>query len=211
VRPAAGLVVALLLAAGCSDDAEPESTTPPIESDEESALADLVLPAESVGSIAGFEGVVAQPLSDVQVFENPDPRGPCGGESPAPPIQGTAGRSFTGEGVAVVQVVADGPEVDEFVDAQLADIVEPCGPYESETNVETTQRVDQIEVVALPDDTGFFSTSRIDDGTQVAYAGSVLVRVDDITSLAFALSIEPIPLSSMESLAALVDAELRAG
>ncbi|WP_436794459.1 hypothetical protein [Actinospongicola halichondriae] len=207
-RLVALLLVFGVMAAGCADDGSADApTTSEVEAD--GGLTDFVLPAESVGSIAGFEGVVAQELGDVQVLENPDPRGPCGGESPPPPTQGTAGRSFTGDGLSIVQVVAEGPEVDAFVAAQLADIAEPCGPYESQTSAESTQTVDQIQIVVLPDDAGFFTTSRVADGAQVVFAGSALVRVDGVTSLVFALGFEPISLTAMESFARLVDAELR--
>lgn len=210
-RLVAALVVVLLAATGCSDDEPVESTTPRVTVKEGGELSSFVLAAESVGSVEGFEGVVAQQLGDVQVFENPDPRGPCGGATPAPPLEDTAGRSFAAEGVSVVQVVASGDDVDAYVDAQLADIAEPCGPYESTTNVESTQTVGDIEIVVLPDDGGFFSTARIDSAGQTVFGGSAIIRVDGVVSLVFVLGVEPISLTSMESLARLVDAQLRAG
>lgn len=207
----AALVCALALAA-CTDDGSPESTTPEVSTDESSPLTDFVLAEQSVGSIAAFEGVVATPFSDTEVFENPDPRGPCGGESPPPPLEGTAGAVFAGSAVTVVQVVAEGPEVDEFFEAQMADIVESCGPYQSTTNVETAQQVDEIDVTELPDERGFFLTGRIVTPEQTAHTASGLVRNDDgVTSLVFAVAAEPIPTTAIESLVLLADAELRDG
>ena len=211
-RLGSAALVGVLALGACSDDDPPESTTPQGTVDESSALTDFVLAEQSVGSIAAFEGVVATPFSDTEFFENPDPRGPCGGESPPPPLEGTAGAVFAGSAVTVVQVVAEGPEVDEFFDAQLADIEEPCGPYQSTTDVESAQQVDEIAVTELPDGRGFFLTGRIVTPEQTAYTGSGLVRnADGITSLVFAVAAEPIPTSAIESLVLLADAELRDG
>lgn len=171
-----------------------------------------MLAEESVASIPGLENVTAQPLDDTAVFENPDPRGPCGGESPAPPIEGTAGAVFAAPTLSIVQVVARGPEVDEFVEAQLADIEEPCGPYQSTTNVETAQQVDEIEVTELPREAGYFLTGRIVTADQTAFTASGLVRnADGVTSLVFAVSAEPIPSTVIESLIRLADAQLNNG
>ncbi len=203
---------AALAVAACSDDEPSGSTTPAVTTDESSALTDFVLAEQSVASITGFEGVVATPFSDSEVFENPDPRGPCGGESPSPPLEGTAGAVFAGAAVTVVQVVAEGPEADEFFDAQIADIDEPCGPYQSTTNVETAQQVDEIEVTELPGERGFFLTGRIVTPDQTAFTASGLVRNDaGVTSLVFAVAAEPIPSSAIESLIRLADAELNDG
>ncbi len=211
MRWGAAIVAVALLSGACTDD-DPESTTPRVTVDESSELTSFVLVEQSVASIPGFEAVAAQPLSDVDVFENPDPRGPCGGESPAPPLEGTAGAVFAAPGLSLVQVVAEGPDVDEFVAAQLADIVEPCGPYESTTNVETVQQIDQIEVVTLPGDLGYFLTARIQTEGQTAFTGSGLVRNDSgVTSLVFGVSIQEIPASSIESLIRLMDAQLNNG
>ncbi|MDE0804506.1 MAG: hypothetical protein OSA99_14430 [Acidimicrobiales bacterium] len=211
IRRLAVALVAMLVAAGCSGDDAVDSATPRITAEEGGELSSFVLAAESIGSVDGFEGVVAQELGDVQVFENPDPRGPCGGSSPAPPLEDTAGRSFAAEGVSVVQVVASGADVDAYVDAQLDDIADPCGPYDSTTNVETVQTVDSIDIVPLADESGFFSTARIQNAGQTIYGGSAIIRVDDVTSLVFVVGVEPIALTSMESLARLVDAQLRSG
>lgn len=211
MRRLASMLVVVLAASACSGDDSVDSTTPRVTVKEGGELSSFVLAAESVGSVPGFEGVVAQQLGDVQVFENPDPRGPCGGSTPAPPLEDTAGRSYAAEGVSVVQVVASGDDVDAYVDAQLDDITDPCGPYDSTTNVETVQTVDSIDIVPLADETGFFSTARIQNAGQTIYGGSAIIRVGDVTSLVFVLGVEPIALTSMEALARLVDAELRSG
>lgn len=211
------MAVVLLLGACTGDDAD-ESTAPPANEDDRGERSDpgdltsFVLAEQSVSSIAGFEDVVARPLSDAGVIENPDPRGPCGGESPPPPVEGTAGAVFGAPGISIVQVVAEGPDVDRFVEAQLADIDEPCGPYESTANVETAQRVDRIEIVELPDELGYYLTARIVGTAQTAFSGSGLIRSPaGVTSLVFAVSAEPVRLESMESLIRLVDAELNSG
>ncbi len=207
-----GSLMGVLLLGACTDDSPAESTTPRVTIDEAGDLASYVLVEQSVASIAGFADVAAQPLKDVDVFENPDPRGPCGGESPAPPLEGTAGAVFAAPGLSIVQVVAEGPDVDEFVEAQLADIVEPCGPYDSTTNVETVQQIDQIRVVALPDELGYFQTARLQTEGQTAFTGSGVVRnAEGVTSLVFAVSVQEIPPTSMESLIRLVDAQLNNG
>lgn len=208
MRRGLGVAAVAVLLWACADDDPAQSTTSPVTLDEQRDLTSRVLIEESVASIPGFDAVVAQPLDDVGVFENPDPRGPCGGESPAPPLEGTAGAVFAAPGLSIVHVVAQGPDVDAFVAAQLADIVEPCGPYES-TNGDTTQRIDQIEVVALPDDRGYLQTARLQTQGQTAFTGSGVVRNSDgVTSLLFIVSEQAIPASSIEALVRLADAQL---
>lgn len=206
-----GIVMSVFLLGACTDDSA-GPTTSPVTVDESSELSSFVLVEQSVASIAGFENVVAQPLNDVDVFENPDPRGPCGGESPAPPLEGTAGAVFAAPGLSIVQVVAEGADVDAFFEAQLGDIVDPCGPYESTTDAETVQEVDQIVVATLPDDLGYFQTARLSTGGQTAFTGSGVVRNSEgVTSLVFAVSVQEIPFASIESLIRLVDAQLNNG
>ncbi|MDO8363414.1 MAG: hypothetical protein Q7V88_11000 [Actinomycetota bacterium] len=66
--------------ASCDDEANVGgSKTPRITVDEAASDGSAFLLKEPVvRTIAGLSDVVAQDFGDVPIFENPDPRGPCG-------------------------------------------------------------------------------------------------------------------------------------
>jgi hypothetical protein len=62
--------------------------------------------AESDVHAAGWPDAVAGDLDeDVAVFENPDPRGPCGGAVPQAPLEGSVARSFSTPDTVVIELV----------------------------------------------------------------------------------------------------------
>jgi hypothetical protein len=135
------LLLACVALAGCASEAEesllalpgtPSSTAGP-ESDGRSNTpqitlgptpedAESLLPSEDdVRVVDGFSGAVAADIGDLELYENPDPRGPCGAPVDA---QATpdAGRDFTTEDATVLQFV--------YLDAQAAAARADAGPRE---------------------------------------------------------------------------------
>jgi hypothetical protein len=195
-----------LVIANFDDDggkSTPQSLTPRITSTPSGALDSLLLTAADVRSIAGLEGLIAHELGDVDLFENPDPRGPCGAPGADLPTSGAAGRAFEGDGQSLVQLVIEGQAATDFLDSQLADIREPCGPYDSKTNTGATQHVEDIEVHRLQGGDGFFETASIRSDRGRATISDLAVRVGDRVSFALGIG-HRIAGSDFEALAELV-------
>jgi hypothetical protein len=93
------LFVIGLVMANLDDDGSstPRSLTPRVTSGR-ADLESYLLTAEDVGDVPTLAGATASDLSGVDLFENPDPRGPCGARADGPPMAGAAGRAFNREG-----------------------------------------------------------------------------------------------------------------
>jgi hypothetical protein len=169
---AVSMLAALVLLTGCSGGSDGDSTRVVDES-----LVSQLFTSSALGEIAAFDGLVARELTPADLFDNPDPRGPCGGRSPELPLDRAVGRAHVRADLSVVQIVmARSEEVEAFVEAQLADVREPCGPYESSTPGGATQRVSDLAVTALPDGRGYSLTATIEAAGQRAFTGGVLAQ-----------------------------------
>jgi hypothetical protein len=190
-----------------------ESDTPLITVDEGRVDAALLSEAE-VRSVEGFSAVVATEFSDVPMFENPDPRGPCGGVVPELPVGSDAtGRSFLSDRAVVIQLVMPfDSNAEAFADAYLADIDDPCADFDSLTNTGATQHVsgvDLVDLVELPEGvTGVAWTGTIAIGDQSTEVAAVALQgAEDLTFLQV-LSVAPIDPEALHDLAALAAALL---
>jgi hypothetical protein len=115
----------------------------------------LLLSEDDVGVVDGFRGAVAADIGDLELYENPDPRGPCGAPVVAQPTP-DAGRGFTTEDAIVLQFVyLDAGMIEVLLEALAADLRPGCEPHESRTNVGTVQRVS----APLPIDTTGLGTA----------------------------------------------------
>jgi hypothetical protein len=154
-RPLLGLLGCTWLLVACASEADPglsESRTPQVtlEQPAEPEREALLLTSSDVSAIDGFAGVPAADIADVPLFENPDPRGPCGAVVPEMSFDGLIGRSFTGAGGALIEVVGEHTPARQAVfDAYAADSQPGCAPFESMTNTGARQRVSNIELVEL--------------------------------------------------------------
>ncbi len=148
----AAVVLLGVLGCGLSDDGDegksntPRRTTAPPKSRDRAVL----LTDQDLHAVAGFEGVVAKEIENLPLFENPDPRGPCGGKVPPVPLDQAFGRSFQSERLLALElVVPAGQKQKEQLAAYQADLRPGCGPYESKTNTGDSQRVSEITPLAL--------------------------------------------------------------
>lgn len=112
----------------------------------------MLLTEDDLHAVPGFEGVATKEIENLPLFENPDPRGPCGGKVPPVPLDQAFGRSFQSERILAVElIVPSGPRQKEQLAAYQADLRPGCAPYESKTNTGETQRVSEITQLALGD------------------------------------------------------------
>jgi hypothetical protein len=141
------LALAGLAACGGDDEGSGSSTTVSTIA-LESEKAGLLLTVEDLATIEGLGGLTPANVSEQESFENPDPRGPCGGKVSKPPLDDAFGRTFQGGGVVAIELIADvGADEPEFLDELRADAEPGCGAYETETGAGAEQTVDDIEIV----------------------------------------------------------------
>ena len=149
----------LLALAGCGGgggdgDRAKASATPRITTGSAPAAKDetVLLTEQDLHAIPGFEGAVAAEVDDVPFFENPDPRGPCGGAVPPVAFDGAFGRTFRSDRVQLIELVTpSSARQKEQLAAYQGDARPHCPPYDSLTNTGDTQHVSDISMLALED------------------------------------------------------------
>jgi hypothetical protein len=163
-------------------EAEVESSTPQVTTPGGTTdLAELLLPEPDVQAVGGLSDATASDIADAAVYENPDPRGPCG--TPIEAVPGAdAGRAFTGSSFSALQLVfVDAGEVAGYLDAVEADLRPACGGHESVTNTGAVQQVAEPVPFDLSGvgDRAFGWTTSITVSGQTASAGLAFAVVGE--------------------------------
>jgi len=173
-RAAVAACLLAILPSGCASSGASRSNTPRITVADGASESALLLTQSDVRALDGLADLVAQDINKVPVFENPDPRGPCGGPAPSPPITDAIGRAFTGSNTSIVEFIAvASPQADKYFAALKADRVVSCGPFKSTTNTGSTQTVSQVQFVDLGsvNGNGIAWTARVDVGQGGGFVG----------------------------------------
>jgi hypothetical protein len=212
---AAALIAATMLLAACSDFDEARSHTPRITVDEdaETNLVSRLLTVEQVEKALGGSGLSQADISETPIFENPDPRGPCGAVVPQFRLgEGTVGRSFGASNITIVQFITPTSTVTSaFLDAIVGDALPGCSAFESETNLGLMQQVSEIEIVDVTSaPTGAVAyTSRVDIGGQTAYVAAVAVADREVTTYLQVFAQDRIDSRALQALTAAANDALR--
>jgi hypothetical protein len=175
-------------------------------------LVRSLLSSDDIENVPGSpDDLVRQPVEDASLFENPDPRGPCGAEVTQPDFADAAISVFgTPEAphAFVTQAVWDLPAgvAQEFLEEERADLIPGCPPYTSETPF-GEQRVELLGEVALPqleaDALAIRLRIRTSEGPTL-YAGSLLVRKGSRLSNIGMFAENPVSEAFIRSVASLV-------
>jgi hypothetical protein len=213
---AAGIVLSISLisctdAGGGASDAfivetvQPQSNTPRITVGEHQAQrSGMLLTAQDMAGIDGLDDLVAVEMTDYPVFENHDPRGPCGGPALQLPVDDPVGRAFSSSSISAFELIMSrGADQVAYLDAMQADQREDCGPYESTTNRGETQAVSDITFVDLDElgAPGIGWTSRIQIGSNSADVGLLLLLADDGMVVIQMQSLAPIDVATLAAIA----------
>jgi hypothetical protein len=206
----AAVMAASLLAACTSDDSQ--SSTPQIGLDDDSSLVDRLLKPDDVALISGFDGVEVRDLEEFPVFENPDPRGPCGAPVSVPPLDGAAGRAQTGATIGLIQFVTPAsPEYQAYITTLLTDQGPPCDRYTSETNTGEIQNVSEIVLYDADGEgvRGVAWTSLVEVDTKSIYLGVIAVEAAESIAFVQVQSAFAIPQEGMQLLTELAVLRLK--
>lgn len=128
------------------------SKTPQITVASDGPLATALLTTDDLRAIEGLPAdaaVVA--LSDLSVYVDPDPRGPCGAKVPVLDLTSGAGVGLQSASVQGVELVArsDAKTASEYLDARVADAHAGCPEYETTTNRGEVQKVKLDRIITL--------------------------------------------------------------
>ena len=204
----AGATSGMLLTglSGCGASSSAHSNTPKFTVSENGSGGKSLLTEQEVKSIDGLADVQAKEVSDVQFFENPDPRGPCGGVVPQIPAAGAVGRAFVGSSAVMIELLSEVSAAQTtYVKSILADHVEGCGTFTSTTNTGDTQTVSETTFVPLKGIAGpaIGWTSRVDVGKATAYAGIVVLEAHGQVAFLQLVSGKPVRPVILQQLATL--------
>lgn len=138
-------------------------------------LAVALLTTDDLRAIEGlpFDAAVVA-LTDLSVYVDPDPRGPCGAKVPVLDLTSGAGVGIQSASVQGVELVAlsDATTATAYLDARVADARAGCPEYETTTNRGVTQKVKLDRIIAL----------RLDVDQSLATQRAILVG-DKVTSV----------------------------
>lgn len=181
----AAAVFSLVLLGGCdSGDERGESRTPRIRSGPVTELTDALLTTQDLRAVRGLpRDLEAVSPEGVELFENPDPRGPCGAKVRYPDFargQVVGLRSASAGGLEAVFRLPVA-QATAFVRSLAADTRMGCPPHEAKTNTGSVQRVTLVKEVDIGSlgDQRTAALLRIVNKGQTAYVASVAVRHGD--------------------------------
>ena len=210
--PAAVLALGL---AACSDDQpEVESNTPRVEVDDDGERADRLLTLDQVTTALGDDRLEQADFDDVPVFENPDPRGPCGAEVPALEFCDDAvGRSFGTSDQVVFEIIStESDALGTYLDALIADQPDECPTYASRTNQGLMQTVSDVVLLDVAElgSRAVGWTSHIELQGQDLYGGVVAFALDGQVVFLQLQGIAPVDGDALAALGAAAAANLAA-
>ena len=203
------MTATIIVSASCSDHSTGNagiSQTPRITT----GVAPAQLSADLVGAddlrASGFPAdAQLVPVNDVKVFEDPDPRGPCGAPVPKPDLSHAAGVGIRSSAVSGVEFVTSLPaqQATTFVSAYLDDSRPGCPSFESTTNTGSRQHMTLVRVVDVGavGDQHLGAVMEFSNQGQSGRASLVLLRKHNLVALATLISANDPPDSLLRGLA----------
>jgi hypothetical protein len=143
----------MLLGCSCSaGHGSSASRTPKIAAASGSGLDAALLSASDLRDGGLPADVHTTALNDLNLFEDPDPRGPCGAKVESIDLTRGAGVGIAASAVQGAELVVrlDEPAAKAYLGALEADAHDGCAAYQTTTNRGTPQTVTLRTVVALP-------------------------------------------------------------
>ena len=196
-----GVLLSIAGVACTSEDDALEPAAPQITegADDPELTGSLISLAEIESSPQSPRGLIEQPVEDASLFENPDPRGPCGASVSQPAFKDAAIVAFSTTQppyASINNAVWDLPnrEAEEFLEAWREDIRPDCPPFVSKTPF-GEQRAEFLKEIPLPElaDDALAASSRIIvEGQPTLYAGAALLRDGTRLSIVSVFSEDPI-------------------
>ncbi len=190
-----------------------ESQTPRLRTGSRTALADALLTTGDLRSVRGLPAdIEAVSLDGLALFEDPDPRGPCGARIDQPDFargQGVGLRSDQVAGfIAVVRLSV--AQARAYMKALVADTRLGCPPHERRTNTGSIQRVKRVKAVDIGDQGSAARVTITSEGKTVDALQIAVRRADRVVVLVL-FSSAALPDDTVRALASRVFRRLHHG
>lgn len=183
------VVLVALAGVGCSSDGDrPASQTPRVTTDNTtSELKSALLTTADVRAVQGLPNDLAvTSLDDMSVYEDPDPRGPCGAKIAPPDFSDGVGVAFRSTSLGGFHFVVEplGGAAGTYIDRLAEDTQQGCAPYDSTTNTGTTQHVQLVRTIELRSigDQSHAAILEITNQGQTFSAAELVVRRGEVMS-----------------------------
>jgi hypothetical protein len=151
----AALLCVAGVVAGCSSPSKAPTNTPLLQpgSGTSSERAALLTTSEVLAIPGAPSDAVVTPGQRNVLFEDPDPRAPCGARVTIPDLSQGVDIQIASSSLVGVQIVVDMPETDAaaFVTAWEGNSRTGCPPYVSQTNTGVSQINELTALIPMPD------------------------------------------------------------
>jgi hypothetical protein len=204
------VVLVGLAVSGCADDSNPFGFANQASFEGALLTRDEVLATGLVGS-----QIAVQTPDTVELQENPDPRGPCGGRDDAALNVNAfdAGIVFATPAIIIQHFVVQDSGSARSVAAMRADIAPGCPTFLSDTPYgfrQVNEFVASIELPAIGDDRVAWAATAGPEGGETFNVAAGVVVVDDFLSVVVVLGPEPSPDGLLERLTEIAGLRLEA-
>jgi hypothetical protein len=207
------LLLVLALGACGGDKGANGSNTPRITVGADGPLAPGLLTQTQLRQVPALSSATVSSLQDTVVFEDPDPRGPCGAKMSAISLEDAVGVAIKAEtirsGAELITRLSSGA-AKHYLDARMADAKPGCPEFETATNQGATQRVLLVRIVRLHKEfeQALAVVTALKIGTSVRAATQIEVRHDDILAKSVIFTDEPMDDVTVNAIASLMARDL---
>ena len=210
----AAIVALLLPLASCSNggtNAQAPTTTVPVPAEVSSAL----LTASKLRRVPGFSTAKVANVASLEVFDDPDPRGPCGTPVPRLDLSDAAGAGWATSTIRTgAQIVLRRPakELQSYVAARIRDARGGCPVFTVKNRAGEPQEMRFAEAIGVTRDAdqslAVVTAVRVEGAVRAVT--TIEVRTNDVLSRAIIVTARPLATPTVRGLASLMAKSLEA-
>jgi hypothetical protein len=189
------------------------SNTPRITVGADGPLAPGLLTQTQLRQVPGLSSATVTSLKQATLFQDPDPRGPCGASVPVVSLQDAAGvaikASTIRSGAEFVSRLKPGA-AKRYLDARMANTTSGCPEYVTTTHQGVKQRVLLVRIVRLHKEfqQALAVVTAIKIADSVRAATEIEVRHDDILARTVIFTSRPMDNVTVRGIASLMERNL---
>jgi hypothetical protein len=176
-------------------------------------LAKGLLTQTQLRQVPGLSSAKVTTLEETAIFEDPDPRGPCGGKVPAVSLKDAVGVAISAQTIrGGAELIARLPSgvAQAYLDARMANTTLGCPEYQTVTHQGATQRVQLVRIVRLHREfqQALAVVTALKVGDSVRAATQIEVRYNDIISRVVIFTNVPMANVAVRGIASLMGSGL---
>jgi hypothetical protein len=208
------LLVVLVLGACGGHKGANGSNTPRITVGLEGPLAPGLVTQPQLRQVPGLSSAKVTSLLHASVFQDPDPRGPCGAKVPVVSLDDAVGAAISAQTIrsgAEFVTRLEAGAAQRYLDARMADATPGCPEYVTTTHQGASQRVLLVRIVRLPKEfqQALAVVLALKIGDSVRAATEIEVRHDDTLARTVIFTSAPMDDATVRGIASLIERNLR--